>query len=64
MWGNGFAYDKKFSLKNSSTMRLMTTPQMNPNGFYQPSMLGGSIEYDVDLHDVECGCNASLLLVE
>jgi hypothetical protein len=35
---------------------------MKLDAFYQPNILGGAIEYDVDLKDVECGCNAALYL--
>ena len=41
----------------------MSTPQMQADGFYKPSILGGAIEYDVDLKDVDCGCNAALYMV-
>jgi hypothetical protein len=37
---------------------------MKSDAFYSPSILGGSIEYDVDLKDVGCGCNAALYLVQ
>ena len=42
----------------------MKTPQMQSDGFYHPSILGGAIEYDVDLKDVECGCNAALYMIQ
>ena len=28
---------------------LSATPTLDPNGFYKPKLLGGSVEYDVDL---------------
>lgn len=35
-------------------------PEMRPDIFYTPNMLGGSIEFDIDLHESNCGCNASV----
>lgn len=34
----------------------------NPD-YFKPNMLGGSIEYDVDLSNHECGCIAALYTV-
>lgn len=37
---------------------------MKPDAFYKPNILGGAIEYDIDLRNVKCGCNASLYLFQ
>lgn len=41
---------------------LVESPQIDPNQFYSPSLLGGSVEYDVDLTESNCGCVAAFYL--
>jgi len=35
----------------------------DPNAYFKLNLLGGSMEYDVDLSEVTCGCNAALYLI-
>jgi len=42
---------------------LSQTPSMDPNQYYKPNLLGGSVEYDVDLSQSNCGCVAAFYLV-
>lgn len=42
----------------------MTSDHDDPEGFYTPNLLGGSIEYDVDLSQMGCGCIAAFYLVK
>ena len=35
-----------------------------PDIYYAPNLLGGSIEYDVNLSQASCGCNIALYLVQ
>jgi hypothetical protein len=35
-------------------------PEVRPDIYYTPNLLGGSIEFDIDLHESTCGCNASV----
>jgi hypothetical protein len=32
------------------------TPETDPNQFYKPKLLGGSVEFDVLMDDSNCGC--------
>jgi hypothetical protein len=44
---------------------ISTTPyldQSNPS-YFAPNLLGGSVEYDIDLSSHECGCIAAFYLV-
>ena len=44
---------------------LLETPTLdysNPQ-YFRPNLLGGTVEYDVDLSDHECGCIAAFYLV-
>lgn len=42
---------------------LTTSPNLDPSTFYRPNLLGGSVEYDVDLSQSNCGCIAAFYLV-
>jgi len=52
-----------YTLHHNSGVKLMTSGNMDPNHFYQPDLLGGSIEYDIGLNDVDCACNAAFYMV-
>ena len=36
---------------------------LDPHGWYVPNLVGGSIEFDLDLSESGCGCNAAFYLV-
>ena len=40
------------------------TQMFDKSQFFAPNLLGGSMEYDVDLSQVGCNCNAALYLIE
>lgn len=42
---------------------LSESASLDPNHFFKPNLLGGSVEYDVDLSTRNCGCIAALYLV-
>ena len=42
---------------------LSATPNLDPHGFYKPKLVGGSVEYDVDLSQMKCGCVAAFYTV-
>ena len=44
-------------------IQLLTSPTLSPEAFYKPNLLGGYIEYDVDMSTQVCGCLATLYLV-
>ena len=39
------------------------TPNASPENFFKPNLLGGSVEFDVDLSQMECGCIAAFYTV-
>jgi hypothetical protein len=39
------------------------TPDASPENFFKPNLLGGSVEFDVDLSQMECGCIAAFYTV-
>ena len=36
---------------------------LDPTRYFTPKLLGGSLEYDEDLSEAHCGCDAALYLV-
>lgn len=38
-------------------------PTLDAENYYKPNLLGGSVEFDVDMSPIDCGCNAALYLV-
>lgn len=65
-WAPVQAVTDGFSLPHSGRTYLGTK---NGNGgfssdmFYSPNLLGGSIEWDMDLSQAGCGCNAAFYMV-
>jgi|ERR1712086_16004 len=60
-----------FTPKGGSSMDIpyggrayLSTTNANKGVFYTPNLLGGSIEYDIDLKNSGCSCNAALYLVD
>ena len=47
---------------NSRTY-LSTTQDWSKDTYFKPNLLGGTMEYDVDLSRVDCGCVAALYVV-
>jgi hypothetical protein len=55
-----------FGLPHSGRAYLGTKNEcghFSPDMYYAPNLLGGSIEYDFDLSQAGCGCNAALYLI-
>ena len=48
-------------------MRFLATKNgyghVQPGNLYRPNLLGGSVEWDIDLSNVGCGCNAAIYMV-
>jgi len=38
--------------------------QIDPNSFFKPNLLGGSVEWDVNLSEAGCNCSASVYMVD
>ena len=54
---------KQLILPYNSRAVLMTVPSMDPGKYFKPNLLGGSIDYDVDLSTRNCGCIGTIYLV-
>ena len=48
-------------------MRFLATKNgyghVHPDNLYRPNLVGGSVEWDMDLSKVGCGCNAAIYMV-
>lgn len=44
-------------------MYLSLSPSLDTSKFYSPNLLGGALEYDVDLSNVSCGCVSAVSVV-
>jgi len=44
-------------------MYLSEVPDLDTERYFKPNLLGGSMEYDVDLSDVGCGCISALYTI-
>ena len=51
------------SVRHGGRSYLARSDKLGPDNFYLPNLLGGSIEFDVDLSSAGCSCNAALYLV-
>ena len=51
-------------MPSSSGTYLSTTPYIDVNTYFKPNLLGGSVEYDVNLSTRNCGCVAAFYLVK
>jgi len=57
------SHDKVIDIPYNSRAMLMETNYMDPVKIYRPNLLGGSVDYDVDLSQSNCGCIAAFYLV-
>lgn len=57
------SHDSTMVIPTNARGYLSKTASIDPTGFYRPNLLGGSVEYDVDLSQSNCGCIAAFYLV-
>ena len=55
-WSSATTSGNSFSFDFNNRMYLSESPTTDPDSYFTPQMLGGYIEYDVDLSSVGCGC--------
>ena len=51
-----------FTIPHGRQLFLTNTSSWGPSNFYNPNMLGGSIEFDISLGDAGCSCNMAVYL--
>jgi len=61
--GSSQSHDNTMVIPQNGRAVLIESPSMDPSQFYKPNLLGGSVEYDVDLSESNCGCIAAFYLI-
>lgn len=61
--GSSASSGNRMTIPYNNRAILTNSPTMDPAQFYRPNLLGGSVEYDVDLSQTNCGCIAAFYLV-
>ena len=59
-WSNADVSGDSVSFKHNNRMYLSKSEVNDPNELFRPNMLGGYLEYDIDLSQVGCGCITAL----
>ena len=62
-WADATTSGASLSYDYNNRMYLSTSPTLDTNSYYKPNLLGGSMEYDVDLSMVSCGCVSALYTI-
>jgi len=57
------SYGTTLKVPYNKRAMLLTASELSPSNFYRPNLLGGSVEFDVDLSLANCGCIAAFYLV-
>ena len=52
------------TVPHNARVTLSESATLDPKGFFKPKLLNGSVEYDVDLSQMGCGCVAAFYTVE
>lgn len=61
-WFTGGGGDA-FVLPPNGRAYLSVSDHTDPDGYFRPNLLGGSVEFDVDMHEDDCGCVAAFYTV-
>ena len=62
-WSSATTNGSTLSFDWNNRMYLSNSATLDTNDYFTPNMLGGSIQYDVDLSEVGCSCNTALYTV-
>jgi hypothetical protein len=62
-WYSGVS-DNGVNLPEGARSYLFTEPAFDSENHYRPNLLGGSVEFDIDMSGVSCGCIAAFYLVK
>lgn len=60
---DGFSGGSTLGVPHNTRGYLAESADGGPESFFRPNLLGGSVEYDVDLSQMECGCIAAFYTV-
>jgi len=62
-WSEATASGDSVSFDWNNRMYLSTQPTLSTSAYFKPNLLGGSIEFDVDLNESGCGCLTALYTI-
>ena len=62
-WWQAEGGSNNVKLPHNGRAYLSETPTLSPESYFKPKLLGGYMEYDVDMSQVTCGCVAALYTV-
>ena len=62
-WWNPEGGSNNVKLPHNGRAYLSESPTVSPESYFTPQLLGGYMEYDVDMSQVTCGCVAALYTV-
>ena len=55
--------DSTIGFNYNNRMYLSESPTLDTSAYFKPNLLGGSIEFDVDLSQSGCGCLTALYAI-
>jgi len=61
--GSAQSRDSTIVIPYNERAMLLTSYTANSETIYRPNLLGGAVDYDVDLSQSNCGCIAAFYLV-
>lgn len=62
-WADAQTSGSEVTFDYNNRMYLSTQPTLDTSKYFMPNMLGGSLEWDVDLSEVGCGCLTALYAI-
>lgn len=62
-WAQAATTDDELWYDFNNRMYLSESQSLDTSAYYKPNLLGGTMEYDVDLSMVSCGCVSALYTV-
>ena len=62
-WSEAETSGTQLDFDYNNRMYLSTQQDFDKTKYFTPNMLGGSMEYDVDLSEVGCGCITALYTI-
>ena len=63
-WSSASAGGSTVEIGSNNSLFIRDARSMDESVIFKPKMLGGSIEYDVNISGQECGCVAGVYLVD
>ena len=62
-WSMATVSGDSVSFDFNNRMYLSTSPTLDTSSYFKPDILGGSMEFDVDLSQSGCGCLTALYAI-